>query len=203
MPLISNGVASVALAVEPLAVHAAEGLVRRHAARRILDHVHLPLEDADQLLPALAPVRVQPGGPAPQQVQAAEQHDRVDAAVEEEEAQALPLVGGQLVELAHPDEGDAVALVMRGRVHRIVDERIEPGARPQNNREKLQHQHGHDDGRDQPDRSRRGRRGAAARRGDAEAAWRLQAAFVQALDQAQDEAQRRRTTGARSGASGS
>lgn len=38
---------------------------------------------------------------------------------------------------------------------------------------------------------------------DAEAAWRLQAAFVQALDQAQDEAQRRRTTGARSGASGS
>lgn len=38
---------------------------------------------------------------------------------------------------------------------------------------------------------------------DAEAAWRLQAAFVQALDQAQDEAQRRRTTGARSGADGS
>ena len=32
---------------------------------------------------------------------------------------------------------------------------------------------------------------------DAEAAWRLQADFVQALDQAQDEAQRRRTTGAR------
>lgn len=32
---------------------------------------------------------------------------------------------------------------------------------------------------------------------DAEAAWRLQAAFVQALNQAQDEAQRRRTTGAR------
>lgn len=33
---------------------------------------------------------------------------------------------------------------------------------------------------------------------DAEAAWRLQASFVQALDRAQDEAQRRRTTGARS-----
>lgn len=36
---------------------------------------------------------------------------------------------------------------------------------------------------------------------DAEAAWRLQAAFVQALDRVQDEAQRRRTTGARAGAS--
>lgn len=34
---------------------------------------------------------------------------------------------------------------------------------------------------------------------DAEAAWRLQAAFVQALDRAQDDAQRRRTTGARAG----
>ncbi len=34
---------------------------------------------------------------------------------------------------------------------------------------------------------------------DAEAAWRLQAAFIQALDRAQDDAQRRRTTGARSG----
>lgn len=34
---------------------------------------------------------------------------------------------------------------------------------------------------------------------DAEAAWRLQAAFVQALNQAQSEAQRRRTTGARAG----
>lgn len=38
---------------------------------------------------------------------------------------------------------------------------------------------------------------------DAEVAWRLQAEFVQALDRAQDEAQRRRTTGARAGASGS
>jgi EpsI family protein len=38
---------------------------------------------------------------------------------------------------------------------------------------------------------------------DAEAAWRLQAAFVQALDQAQDVDQRRRTTGARAGAPGS
>jgi len=34
---------------------------------------------------------------------------------------------------------------------------------------------------------------------DADAAWRLQAAFVQALDRAQDEAQRRRTTGVRPG----
>lgn len=38
---------------------------------------------------------------------------------------------------------------------------------------------------------------------DAEAAWRLQAEFVQALDQVQDEAQRRRTTGARAGTGGS
>lgn len=37
--------------------------------------------------------------------------------------------------------------------------------------------------------------------GDAEAAWRLQAAFVQALDQAQNEAQRLRTTGVRGGGS--
>lgn len=36
---------------------------------------------------------------------------------------------------------------------------------------------------------------------DPEAAWRLQAAFVQALDRAQDDAQRRRTTGAPAGGS--
>lgn len=36
---------------------------------------------------------------------------------------------------------------------------------------------------------------------DAEAAWRLQTAFVQALDRAQDDAQRRRTTGARAAGS--
>ena len=36
---------------------------------------------------------------------------------------------------------------------------------------------------------------------DADAAWRLQAAFVQALDQAQNEAQRLRTTGVRGGGS--
>ena len=43
----------VALAIEALAVHSTQGLVRGHPPRGLVDHVDLPLQDLDQLVPAL------------------------------------------------------------------------------------------------------------------------------------------------------